>query len=272
MKHELTDIIGVAEDAVRKTGRFLLENLGKVSRDEIELKGPFDFVTHIDHQAEKMLIDSIHSSFPEHKIYAEEQIRQQGSDYRWIIDPLDGTTNYVHGHPVFSISLALEWHREIILGMVYDPTREEIFVAENGGGATLNRRPIRVSQISQADRALLATGFPFRKKQLLDPYLRCFQDLFTRVSGIRRMGSAALDLCYVACGRIDGFWEIGLSPWDVAAGTLIIREAGGKVSSFTGADDAVWSGSIIASNGFLHDLMVAGVERFLLPAMKDDGQ
>ncbi len=267
MKTEEKDFLLLAETAAREAGQFLLKYLGTLQAEDINQKGPFDFVTHIDHQAEKILADRIRAVFPQHKIFAEEDNKQAAGGFRWIIDPLDGTTNYVHGHPVFSISMALEYEGELILGVVYDPTRDELFAAQKGCGATLNGKRIGVSRISRPEMALLATGFPFRKKHLLPAYLQCFQHLFTQVSGIRRMGSAALDLCYVACGRVDGFWEIGLSPWDVAAGAVILKEAGGVITDF-GEDKAVWSGNVIASNGLIHDILKQSVTMHLLPAMR----
>lgn len=270
MKTDTNSFLPVAEKAARKAGRFLLQHFGTIKAEDINQKSPFDFVTYVDHHAEKILVDHIRAAFPEHRIYAEEQNKQPQGGYRWIIDPLDGTTNYVHGHPVFSISLALEYEGELICGVVYDPTRDELFAGQKGYGATLNGRGIHVSNISQPEKALLATGFPFRQKQLLPAYLRCFQDLFLQVSGIRRMGSAALDLCYVACGRVDGFWEIGLSPWDVAAGAVIVKEAGGVITDFDGTDQAVWSGNVIASNGLLHDVIKQSAAVHLLPAIRKE--
>ncbi|MBC7187998.1 MAG: inositol monophosphatase, partial [Calditrichaeota bacterium] len=179
-----------------------------------------------------------------------------GDGHRWIIDPLDGTTNFLHGYPMFSVSVAIEQAGQVIAGAIVDPVREELFLAERGRGAFLNGAPIRVSTISDPARCLLATGFPFRAKHLLELYLRSFSALFERVSGIRRAGSAALDLAYVACGRCEGFWELGLSPWDIAAGELLIEEAGGRVTDFTGAPSAVWKGNIVASNGHIHPLMM----------------
>jgi myo-inositol-1(or 4)-monophosphatase len=236
-----------------------MDNLGKVSEDQIELKKKFDYVTIVDKQSEKKIIETIHKYYPHHKIYAEESVKEGGGEFRWIIDPLDGTTNYIHGHPVFAVSIAVEYRHEIIVGVVYDPCRDELFVAEKGKGAFLNDRPIHVSALTDPTVGLLGTGFPFRVKHHLDLYLHSFRDLFLQYSGIRRMGCVAIDFCYIACGRYDGFWEINLSPWDVAAGALVIKEAGGLITDFAGGDNAIWSGNVVASNGKIHNTILDAV-------------
>lgn len=250
----------IAIEAAREAGKILMTHLGKLSSTQIDNKQKFDFVTVADKQSENKIIHLIHQVYPDHHFYAEESQKDEKGGYRWIIDPLDGTTNYIHGYPVFSVSIGLEYEGEMILGVVYDPTRNELFLAEKGKGATLNDIPIQVSSIEMPKLSLLTTGFPFRSKKYIDYYQQSFKDLFSKMSGIRRCGSVALDFCYLAAGRCDGFWEIGLSPWDVAAGYLIIKEAGGMITDFNGGDNAVWSGNVVASNGKLHDEILTTVQ------------
>ena len=250
-------MIDVAIEAAKVAGKILLENFGKVPQRDIDKKGESDFVTEVDRKSQQAIVDHIQKRYPGHLFLAEEalDLGKEG-DYRWVIDPLDGTTNYIHGYPVFSISIALEFKGEIILGVIYDPLREELFSAVKGEGAFLNGERIRVSDTKEMADCLLATGFPFRAKRYLRSYLECFSRLFEEVSGIRRAGSAALDLAYVACGRFDGFWELMLGSWDVAAGSLLIQEAGGIVSDFKGGSNYMKSGNIIATNRFIHEKLL----------------
>jgi len=241
--------------AAKQAGEILLEHHGQIDLARVDTKNPSDFVTHVDKQSEQRIIEIIKSDFPDHKIYAEESAKEKGGKYRWIIDPLDGTTNYMHGFPVFSVSIALEFENEIIVGVVFDPIRDELYVAEKGHGSTCNGKAIRVSQVDQPNLALLVSGFPFRSKQFIELYQQSFNQLFLQVAGIRRLGSAALDFCHIAAGRSEGFWEIGLSPWDVAAGYLLVKEAGGEITDFSGGPNAIWDGNVIASNGHLHPLI-----------------
>jgi len=268
-REELFQAAAIATQAAREAGDYLRENLGTLSPAQIEVKAAFDFVSEIDRHSEAILISHLREQYPGHRFFTEESVRDERHEYRWIIDPLDGTTNYVHALPAFSISMALERDDAILVGLVFDPMRDELFLGIRGAGASLNGRSIAVSKIQSGERALVATGFPFRRKHLLQPYLRSFNDIFMRVSGIRRIGSAALDLSYVACGRLDGYWELGLSPWDAAAGALIVREAGGRVTDFSGGDDAIWSGQTVASNQFLHPLLLNSCSEHLLPALKE---
>jgi myo-inositol-1(or 4)-monophosphatase len=227
---------------------------------KIEYKGDADLVTAADRASEAMIRERIKKSFPSHDVLGEEQgLNDQGSDYRWYVDPLDGTTNFAHGYPVFCVSMALE-HRgsgaaKRIAGVVYDPTREELFSAETGKGAQLNGKPIHVSKAAQLKECLLATGFPSHKRHK-NPNIFFYHQITLRTHGVRRPGSAALDLCNVASGRFDGFWEFNLNPWDTAAGTLIVEEAGGKVSSFDGSPFQLNSRETLASNGLVHDALV----------------
>ncbi|MGH7823793.1 MAG: inositol monophosphatase family protein [Candidatus Binatia bacterium] len=226
---------------------------------QIDYKGVIDLVTSIDRESERCIVETLQGRFPQHSILAEEETTPvgTGNGYCWIIDPLDGTTNFVHGYAHFSISIALEHDGEIIVGLVYDPLRRECFRAARGHGATLNDNAIRISGVQELDKALLATGFPYDRREKADYYLTFFKAFMTRTQGIRRNGSAALDLCYVACGRIDGYWELELKPWDVAAGSLIVEEAGGKLSDFSGNRFTIGRNETLASNGAIHEEMVS---------------
>jgi myo-inositol-1(or 4)-monophosphatase len=223
----------------------------------IDYKGAIDLVTSVDRECERCIVEVLRNSFPNHSILAEEETDWVGAEgNQWIIDPLDGTTNFAHGYPQFCVSIALECNAEVILGLVYDPLRDECFKAAKGEGATLNGAPIRVSGVKELDKALLATGFPYDQREEADFYLSFFKAFMTHSQGIRRNGSAALDLCYVACGRIDGFWELKLRPWDTAAGALIVEEAGGRLSDLAGNKFSIWGKETLASNGVIHDELV----------------
>ena len=244
-----------AIDAAKSAGLLLKRNIGR--RHTIEFKGVIDVVTEMDIKAEDMIMKTIKARFPEHGILTEESFEQKsGSGYRWIIDPLDGTTNYSHGFPIFCVSIALEREGEIILGVVFNPMLNELFTAEKGKGAYLNSKKIRVSGISELTKSLLATGFPYDVRTSPDNNISHFANFAVRVQAIRRAGSAALDMCYVACGRFDGFWELKLKPWDTAAAMLIIKEAGGIVTDFKGSAFSLYSGETLASNGLVHDEMI----------------
>jgi myo-inositol-1(or 4)-monophosphatase len=254
------EFLGTAFRAVILSGDFIRKNIGKISKDDIDIKQASDFVTHVDKESEQIIINVIKKNFPDHIFLTEESIKEHDSDnYRWIIDPLDGTTNFIHSYPVFSVSIALDFQREIILGIVYDPVRDEMFSAEKGKGAFLNGRPFRVSSINGLDSSIIATGFPFRNKGMIDDYLKLFKNIFQKVSDIRRAGSAALDLAYLACGRCDGFFELGLSPWDIAAGSILIKEAGGIITDFSGNSDYLSTGNIVAGTPALHGEILSEV-------------
>lgn len=216
-----------------------------------------NLVTDVDRRSEVAVISFLNAEFPEHGILAEECQEIAGrSAYRWILDPLDGTTNYAHGYPCVSISLALEYHTEIVWGAVYDPLREELFIAELRCGATLNEKPIKVSSTEALGRALLGTGFPYDIHESADNNIQNFANFAGVAQAIRRDGSAALDLCSVACGRFDGYWEMKLSPWDIAAGCLMVTEAGGSVTAFNGAPLDIRTGEVLASNTLIHNEMM----------------
>ena len=242
-------MLNIAVRAARRAGNLIARSADDIDRLDITTKAPNDFVSQVDQQAEQIIIDTLLEAFPEHSILAEES-GTQGEDetHQWIIDPLDGTTNFLHRFPQFAVSIALKVNGRLEHAVVYDPTRQELFTASRGAGAQLNDRRIRVSKRRGLEGALLGTGFPFKQQHHLDAYLATFRALFPMTAGIRRPGSAALDLAYVAAGRIDGFWEIGLSPWDSAAGALLVQEAGGLISDFSGGNDYLDSGNVVAGN------------------------
>jgi len=245
----------VAQEAALKSGRMLKENIHEESK--IDYKGAINLVTHFDTESQKMIIEHICSRFPEHDILAEEGLSQKkGAEFRWLIDPLDGTTNFAHKFPVFCVSIALEKIGEVILGVVYDPMSDEMFCALKGEGAILNERKIGVSSVDDLDRSLVATGFPYDIRESAVNNIDHFNNFLTRVQAIRRCGSAAIDLCYVACGRFDGYWELKLNPWDVAAGALIVKEAGGRISDFKNREYNIHGVETLATNGLIHQQML----------------
>lgn len=244
----------VAREAAREAGEMLRTNFHE--RREIHFKGMVDLVTNFDKDAQDMIYTRLSSAFPDHDFIAEEGlIRKKGAEYRWVIDPLDGTTNYAHRFPIFTVSIALEKKGRVILGVVNDPMREEMFSAAEGEGAFLNGRRVKVSSVTDLNRSLLATGFPYDVRVSDVNNIDHFNHFLVRAQAIRRCGSAAMDLCYVACGRFDGFWELKLSPWDMAAGCLIVREAGGRTSDFEGNEFSIYKPEVLASNGRIHEQM-----------------
>jgi len=252
-------MINIAVRAARSAGGVLLRNFEHVDPLSITSKGLNDFVSEVDKRAEQAIIEVLRDKYPHHRILAEESGSQRGDDYQWVIDPLDGTTNYLHGLPQFSISIALKHKGRLEHALVYDPLREEMFTASRGSGAQLNDRKIRVSARKGLEGALLGTGFPYREHRHLDAYLAMFKSLLQDTAGIRRPGSAALDLAYVASGRFDGFWELGLSEWDVAAGALLVREAGGLVTDIGGGEQYLATGNIIAGGMKVHHAMLRAI-------------
>src|SRR2546421_736550 len=226
---------------------------------QVSNKGDIDLVTEADLASEKLIIERIKSHYPRHAILAEEsgaiQTVTGQSDWRWIVDPLDGTTNCAHGYPCFCVSIALERAGSIELGVIYDPVRDEVFAAERGQGATLNDRSVRVSAVDDLNAAMLCTGFPYNVRERPD-FARDFANFTMKAQAVRRDGSAALDLAYLACGRFDGFWEDGLNAWDIAAGVILIEEAGGRLTDFNGASLDIYTPKVLASNGLIHDKMM----------------
>jgi myo-inositol-1(or 4)-monophosphatase len=247
-------IINVMSGAALKAARGLIRDFGEVEQLQVSIKGPGDFVSSADLRAERTLRTELQKARPGHGFLMEESGVIPGSDgrHRWIVDPLDGTTNFLHGIPQFCISIALERDGEIIAGVVYEPLRDEMFWAEKGGGAYVNERRLRVSARRQMGEAVIGTGIPFRLRGDHPAYLQTLGAVMDVVSGVRRMGAAALDLAYVAAGRFDGFWEFGLSPWDMAAGIILVQEAGGYVTDIAGGHDMMASGNILAANDHLH--------------------
>jgi myo-inositol-1(or 4)-monophosphatase len=239
-------------EIARESGALLADYFEK--RISYELKGEYDLVTDADRASERLIVERLRSHFPGHSILAEEGGGHENSsgEYRWYVDPLDGTTNFAHGFPMFNVTLALEKADELIAGCIYDPIRDEMFSAERGSGAWLNNRPIRVSKAPRVQDALVATGFPSRKRHL-NVNVHFYYQMAMWSHGVRRAGSAALDLAYVASGRLDAFWEFGLKPWDMAAGILLVAEAGGKVSDMNGARVQVGGAHLLADNGLIHD-------------------
>jgi myo-inositol-1(or 4)-monophosphatase len=250
----------VAADAARAAGRLLRDELSGARR--IAYKGtPTNLVTEMDQRAETLILERLRRAFPDDAVLAEEQGAAAGrSGRRWIVDPLDGTTNYAHALPVFGVSIALEDAGRLALGVVYDPTRDEMFVGERGAGATLNDAPVRVSVTPAVGESLLATGFPYNIRETSDTNLREYAAMSLRARAVRRLGSAVIDLAYVACGRFDGFWELRLGAWDVAAGAVILEEAGGRVTGIDGAPLDVDAPTLLATNGLIHDEMLAILE------------
>jgi myo-inositol-1(or 4)-monophosphatase len=243
-----------AAQIAREAGALLMEYFR--SRIKIEYKGEADLVTAADRASEKLIRERIKKLWPTHDILGEEEgLADTGSDYRWYVDPLDGTTNFAHSYPVFCVSMGLEYKGKRIAGVVYDPTRDEMFSAEQGHGAYLNDQPMQTSKISKLSESLVATGFPSHKRHK-NPNIHFYHQITLRTHGARRAGSAALDLCYVACGRFDGFWEFNLNPWDTAAGVMIIEEAGGRVSDYEGKHYATDGRETLASNGLIHEALI----------------
>jgi len=250
-------VLNFATQIAREAGNVLVQRLGVA---KVTTKGDINLVTEADIAAENLIIERIRSHYPQHGILAEESgeavlVGGKRGEWKWIIDPLDGTTNYAHGYPCFCVSIALEHNGELTLGVVYDPMRDEMFAAERGHGATLNDRKIRVSSVDHLSGAMLCTGFPYNVRERPD-FAREFAKFTMEAQAVRRDGSAALDLAYVACGRFDGFWEDGLSPWDIAAGALLIFEARGKVTTFKDDPLDIYNEQVLASNGLIHDDMM----------------
>lgn len=254
-------ILNIAVKAARRAGTLIVRYLDRLDGISVVEKSRNDFVTEIDVMAEQEIVEIIHNSYPDHGILAEEGGAQSGSEYEWIIDPIDGTTNYLHGHPQFAISIAVRRHDLIEHGVIFDPLRNELFAASRGVGARLNDRRMRVSRVHRLSDALLGTGFPFKELENLDRWIESFRIFLTRSHGIRRAGSAALDLAYIACGRLDGFWEYGLSPWDMAAGVLLINEAGGMVSDPKGNQQFLDSGNIVTGNPEIYRVMLETLKK-----------
>ncbi len=252
----MNPMINIGVKAARRAGSIIVRHLDRLDQLSVDKKGRNDFVSQVDRMAEEDIIHTIHYLYPNHRIIAEESGQahspnsgHQGmGEYEWIIDPLDGTTNFLHGHPNFAVSLGIRYKGRIEHGIIFDPLRDEIFTATRGQGAQLNNRRIRVSGQRSLERCLITSGYPTRSMENFDHWIKCFRSLLPRVNNILHSGCAALDLAYVACGRIDGYWEPGLKIWDIAAGSLMVREAKGLVADFSGDQNFLENGNIIATN------------------------
>lgn len=252
-------IINIATRAARKAGDFIVRSLDRADDFTVTEKLANDFVTEIDQKAELIIIQTIQKSYPHHAILAEEHGLIDGAEYTWVIDPLDGTANFIHKIPHFAIAIAIQKDGITEHGVIYDPVRDELFTASRGSGAMLNNYRIRVSRQTKMQYALLATGFPFRHRSRLETYLQTLNTIYKDVSDIRRCGTASLDCAYVAAGRFDGYWEMSLKSWDIAAGALMIQEAGGFVTDFKGQDGYLESGDIVCGNPHIQPALLKAI-------------
>ncbi|MEW6445528.1 MAG: inositol monophosphatase family protein [Pseudomonadota bacterium] len=260
-------MLNTAVRAARAAGTVMLRAGSRLDSLNVESKQRNDFVTEVDRQAEAVIIDTLAKAYPQHAFLGEEtgSTGHGDSEFLWIIDPLDGTTNYLHGFPQYAISIALEVQGRLEQAVVYDPVKDELFTASRGGGAFLNNRRLRVTALKTLDGALLGTGIPFREDQPIEPFIATMRGMLGPIAGIRRAGSAALDLAYVAAGRLDGYWEFGLKPWDMAAGLLLVREAGGMITDFAGGDNSLKSGNVVAANPRLLHGMLTVIQNSIEP-------
>jgi myo-inositol-1(or 4)-monophosphatase len=257
-------MLTTAVKAARKAGSIITRSSVDLDRLTVHRKQHNDFVTEVDHAAEEAIISTLREAYPSHAFLGEESGASkaaEGAEFLWIIDPLDGTTNFLHGFPQYCVSIALRHKGVLQQAVIYDPNRNELFTATRGAGAFLNDRRIRASATDKFEDALVATGFPFREFAHFEEYMRMFGEVTRRCAGVRRPGAAALDLAWVACGRVDGFWEMGLSPWDMAAGALLVREAGGLVGDFTGSEGFLESGRIVAANSKVFSALLQAIGR-----------
>ena len=264
----MNPVLTIAKRAALNAGRLLLRHFDHLDRLTVTAKQRSDFVSEADVQAEREIIQTLRKTYPSHGILAEESGEQRGQDdYQWIIDPLDGTTNFLHGIPHFAISIAFRHRNRLEAALVYDPSRQEMFIASRGESAQVNDRRIRASGVTLLDQALLGTGFPFRHPRHQPAYLNTFNALMGRCLEIRRAGAASLDLAYVAAGRLDGFWEIGLKPWDMAAGALLVLEAGGLIGDFGGGNEFLQSGNVVAGNPKVFKALLQEMQPHLSPEL-----
>jgi myo-inositol-1(or 4)-monophosphatase len=256
-------LLNIAVRAARRAGEVIVRSLVRLESLEVTSKGRHDYVSEIDRASEREIIEIIHKHYPEHAILAEESGHSGDNETVWIIDPLDGTTNFLHGFPVFAVSIAAQQRGRLEVGVIYDPMRQEVFTATRGGGAHLENHRMRVSKQRGLEGALLSTGFPYRENEpYADNYFAMFRQLTTLTAGIRRPGSASLDLAYVAAGRTDGFWELGLKPWDTAAGTLMVLEAGGRVGTL-GGDQYKLGANIVAGSPKVYEGLIAALAPYV---------
>jgi len=258
----------IAARAAREAGHLLLRYFNRMENIPVEEKQANDFVTEVDRASEQLIIRAIRKAYPDHAILAEESGDHAGKEYLWIIDPLDGTTNYLHGFPQFSVSIGVQRRGELVAAVVHDPLRDETFTAHKGGGAYLNGRRIRVSKRKDLQGALLGTGIPYRDQRFVDHYFGMMKALIRDAAGVRRPGSAALDFAWLAAGRIDGFWELGLARWDFAAGALLVQEAGGVVTDLSGGSRHFETGNVVAGNVKIHPVMLRTIRPFLTEGLE----
>jgi len=263
----MSPMLNIAVRAARAAGRVAMRLFDRVDTVKVTQKSRNDFVTEVDRAAEAAIIQELRGKFPNHAILAEESGAHGGNEFVWIIDPLDGTTNYLHGFPQWSTSIGLRVRGRMELGVVYDPLHEELFTAERGGGAQLNDRRLRVSERRGLEGALIGTGIPFREQGHLEVYLQMLRAMIDETAGIRRPGSAALDFAYVAAGRLDGFWELNLAPWDFAAGALLVAEAGGTVTDLAGGERFFETCNVVAGGLKVHRAMLQRLKPFLGPTL-----
>jgi myo-inositol-1(or 4)-monophosphatase len=262
-------LLNIAVRAARRAGDLIVRNVDRAPTLGVQSKSRNDFVTEVDRLAERDIIETIRRTHPDHGFHGEESGRSGGNEFVWIIDPLDGTTNFLHGFPVFAVSLACEYRGRLEHGVVYDPMRQELFTASRGDGAQLDGKRIRVSKQAGLEGALVGTGFPYRENaRWIDEYLAMLKAVMQQTAGIRRPGAAALDLAYVAAGRIDGFWEIGLNAWDTAAGTLLITEAGGRIGTLTGGEYRQ-GGNVLAGTPKVYEALVECLRPFVPEALRE---
>lgn len=260
---ELRILTNKVAELSKKVGAFLKQEITKLKAKDVQEKGVHNLVTYVDKAAERILVSELEDFLPEAGFVAEEGTsKKKGDEYNWIIDPLDGTTNYIHGVPLYSVSLALQQYDEIVLGVIYEPNLNECFYTWKGAPSYLNSKIIQVSETKKVNDALFATGFPYYDYDLMKEYIQFFEYLMKNSRGLRRLGTAAMDLAYVACGRYDGFYEYGLSPWDVAAGTIIVQNAGGKCYDFTGGKDFVFGRELVTTNPHISEEFMEQIRIF----------
>ncbi len=261
-------MLNTAVRAARSAGDMILRSSDNIGRLQVDQKGKNDYASEVDRMAEREIISIIKAAYPDHAILAEESGMHKGNDFVWVIDPLDGTTNFLHGFPQYAVSIALKHKGRLEVGVVYDPLRDELFTAKRGGGAMLNNRRLRVTSQTTLKGALIGTGFPFKTDLHMSAYLGMFRAIATDSAGIRRAGAAALDLAYLAAGRLDGFWEIGLMEWDMAAGILLVKEAGGVITDFSFNDNYLESGNVIAGSPKMHQILYQLIEPHVTESLK----
>ena len=266
--YPMQPIANIAIRAARAAGRIIMRAMNHMDEHKVIHKTRNDYVSDVDQKAEQEIIQIIRRAYPTHAILAEESGQIEGDDFVWIIDPLDGTTNYLHGFPQFSVSIAIQYKGRLEHGVIYDPLKDEMFTASRGEGAMLDNHRLRVTPLKTLTGALLGTGIPFRDQRYMDEYLQMLKVLSKDAAGIRRAGSAALDLAYVAAGRLDGFWELGLKPWDMAAGILLITEAGGVVTDLDGDASCMDTGNLLTANPRLHRLMQTLINDYIPRALR----